>query len=76
MISNGLLDPLLLDAMVFHPIHRGGANLELLNGFKGLTLTKIVLNVIFPIVIMLFIAIFIKLKWQQKYENKNLDLPI
>lgn len=70
-MTTNLLDPLILDTIMYQPVKQGG---NILQAFQGFSLTKFVLNVVIPALIFLGMAFFVKLKWDQKQKKLNLGI--
>ena len=67
-MPGNLLDPLILDTIIYGPIQKGGASVDWGKLFSKLSFANF-LNFLIPIGIILFIAFIVKLKWKQKQQS-------
>ena len=71
-MSRNLLDPVILDTIVYQPIEKIPTFdwSQILNKFK----LSNILSFLIPLVIFLFIAIIIKLKWDNKQNGTYMKI--
>lgn len=60
-----LLDPVILDTLF-----RAGKSADHF-GNISVNIPKIIINIIIPALVFLFMAIFVKLKWDKKHNKNN-----
>ena len=72
-MNTPLLDPLIIDSLV-----RGGraptTGINLSKLVQNFSISNFILNFILPLSIFLFIAFFLKLKWDKKRKKNNFNI--